>query len=81
MGHETRKGNLGVAEVERYLIKLVQLAAAGPKCRFWLVLFADRHLQVPTHEIKSGESAGTVEDIEQVVNPWQRVRILDGSSI
>ena len=62
--HETRKGSRGIAEAERYLIKLIHLAATGPKLCFQPVPFADKHLPVPTVEIKSREPTGAMEGFE-----------------
>ena len=51
--HEAGEGGGGVAEAERDLVELKELAAAGTDGRFLLVLLLDRDLPVSALEVKS----------------------------
>ena len=58
--HEVGEGGGGVAEAERDLVELKELAAAGTEGRFLLVSLLDRDLPVSALEVKSEKPAGPV---------------------
>ena len=66
--HEAGEGGGSVAEAERDLVELKELAAAGVEYRFLLVPLLDRDLPVSALEAKSGKPAGPVEGVEEVVD-------------
>ena len=79
--HEAGEGGRCVAQTKGDLVKFEQLSTARTKRGLSFVLFGDRHLPVPTFEVQSREPLGPMESIQEVVNPGQRVSILDGSCI
>ena len=75
------KGGRCIAQTKGDLVELKQLSAAGSKRGLSFVLFRDRHLPVSTFKVQSREPFGPMESIQEVINPGQRVSILDGSCI
>ena len=79
--HEAGEGGRCVAQAKGGLVKFEQLSTACRKCGLGFVLLGDGHLPVPTFEVQSREPLGPMESIQEVVNPGQRVSILDGSRV
>ena len=79
--HEAGKGGRCVTQTKGDLIELKQLSTASSKRGLSFVLFRDRHLPVSTFKVQSREPFSPMECIQEVINPGQRVSILDGNCI
>ena len=79
--HEAGKGGRCVAQTKGDLVEFEQLSTARSKCGLRFVLFGDRHLPVSTFKVQSREPFSPMESIQEVINPGQKVSILDGSCI
>ena len=77
--HEAGKGGRCVAQTKGDLVELEQLSTARSKRGLSFVLLRDRHLPVSTFKVQSREPFSPMESIQEVINPGQRVSILDGS--
>ena len=74
--HESREGGGRVAEAKGYLVELKELTTAGAEGRLLFVSFLSRNLPISTLEVKSGEPAGSVECVEQVVDARNGMSVL-----
>ena len=79
--HEAGEGGRRIAQTKGDLVKFEQLPTARTKRGLSLVLLCDRHLPVPTFEVQGGEPFSPMESVQEIVNPGQRVSILDGSCV
>ena len=79
--HEAGEGGRSVAKTKDDLVKLIQQTAASPKGGLCLVLLRDGHLPIPALEVQGGEPLSSMEWVEEVIYPRQRVSIFDGSYV
>ena len=79
--HESGEGGWSVAEAKGYLVKLKELTTAGAEGRLLLVSFLNRDLPISALEAKSGEPAGSMECIEEVIDARNGMCFLYGSLV
>ena len=79
--HEAGEGGWSVTETKGNLVELKQLPAAGSKRSFLFVLLCYRYLPIATLQIQSGKPLSPMESVQEVINPRQRVGILDSSRV
>ena len=79
--HEAGEGGRRIAQTKGDLVEFEQLSTARTKRGLSLVLFCDRHLPVPTFEVQGGEPFSPMESVQEIIDPGQRVSILDGSCV
>ena len=79
--HESREGGGRVAEVKGYLVKLKELTTAGAEGCLLFVSFLNRNLLISALEVKSGEPAGSVKCVEEVVDARNEICVLHGCCV
>ena len=79
--HEAGEGGRGITQTKGDLVEFEQLSTARSKRGLSFVLFSDRHLPVPTFKVQSREPLSPMEGVQEIVDPGQRVSILDGSCV
>ena len=79
--HESGEGGRSVAEAKGYLDKLKELATAGAEGCLLLVSFLNRNLPISALEVKSGEPAGSVECVKEVIDVRNGMLVLYGCHI
>ena len=58
-----------------------ELTTAGAEGRLLFVSFLNRNLPISAIEVKSGEPAGSMECVEEVVNARNGMRVLHGCCV
>ena len=79
--HESGEGGGRVAEAKGYLLELKELTTAGAEGRLLFISFLNRNLPIPALEIKSGEPAGSVECVEEVIDARNGMHVLHGCCV
>ena len=79
--HESREGGGRIAEAKGYLVELEELTTAGAEGRFLFVSFLNRNLPISALEVKSGEPAGSVECVKEIVDARNGMRVLHGCCV
>ena len=79
--HEAGEGGRRIAQTKGDLVKFEQLSTARTKRSLSLVLLCYRHLPVATFEVQGGEPLSAMESVQEIIDPGQRVSILDGSCV